>query len=336
MFRGFFVLTILTLTVVFFQNCGKPLHENLESSSSLSSVIVGSNEAETKALTVLQNNCASCHGTSGLGGVSQITNPQALYTANLIVPGDADASLLVQVIENNSMPPSGPLSAADKALVRDWIAAMTGPPNSTGSPAPAPAPMPAPAPPIAGAGTLETRAITILTNACFACHGTANAGGVNMINNAQHLVTVGLVIPGNAAGSPLYSSISSGRMPPSGPLAAADVAVIAEWINAGARAPAGALPPTPAPIPLAATYRSIQANILGPKCVSCHGAVQARAGVRLDSYAAVLRTVSVGNPNNSELFESVDDGDMPQGGPRLSNAELNAISQWIANGALNN
>jgi mono/diheme cytochrome c family protein len=86
----------------------------------------------------------------------------------------------------------------------------------------------------------------------------------------------------------------------------------------------------------AATYTSIAANILVPKCVSCHGAVTAQKGVRWDSYAETIKNALAGNVFTSKLYIRTADGTMPAGGPPLSAAELKAINDWISNGALNN
>lgn len=87
---------------------------------------------------VLVVSCAfsTCHG-SGTGGLtlSDSTAPgdlvdvesTALPGAFLVIPGDADASYLVQKLEAASgivgteMPPGGTLEADRLQLVRDWI-----------------------------------------------------------------------------------------------------------------------------------------------------------------------------------------------------------------------
>lgn len=159
-----------------------------------------------------------------------------------------------------------------------------------------------------------------------------------MITDPAHLIAVGLVKPGDAVGSQLYDSISKGRMPPAGKLSDDDIKTIADWINAGAKAPT-ATPtpvPTPTPVALAATYKSIGANILVPKCVACHGPNLAEMGIRFDSYAETLKSVDPGMPNSSALYQSTRAGRMPKGGTPLGMLELRAISDWIKAGAFNN
>jgi hypothetical protein len=87
------------------------------------------------------------------------------------------------------------------------------------------------------------------------------------------------------------------------------------------------------------------APVLEHNCSKCHGATKQKAGLRLDSYAAVLRgsdegeVVKPGNSSDSELFRRItlppdDDDFMPSGDhPPLSPAEILVLESWIAAGA---
>jgi mono/diheme cytochrome c family protein len=85
-----------------------------------------------------------------------------------------------------------------------------------------------------------------------------------------------------------------------------------------------------------ATYTWIAANILTPRCVSCHGASGASAGVQVNNYTNTLRQVRVGNPNSSPLYVETNNGNMPTSGGRLTATQLTAIRDWITAGAPNN
>jgi hypothetical protein len=104
--------------------------------------------------------------------------------------------------------------------------------------------------------------------------------------------------------------------------------------------------------PLRPTYGSIQANVFAPICEQCHSGAGAPYGLRLNaanSFAllvgvrsgqepAYLR-VSPGNPDNSYLIQKLEGtagtGErMPAGLPRLPQADIDVIRQWIVNGAL--
>jgi hypothetical protein len=66
---------------------------------------------------------------------------------------------------------------------------------------------------------LATSALGLLTHHCGRCHGgSERAGGVGAIDDIETLLSTGLIVPGNAAVSPLFDSIRSGRMPPAGML----------------------------------------------------------------------------------------------------------------------
>ena len=97
--------------------------------------------------------------------------------------------------------------------------------------------------------------------------------------------------------------------------------------------------PNPTPVPPAnpaANFQSISANILNPRCVSCHSSSNARGNVKLDTYANAFKQVRAGAPNSSPLYTASANGSMPVGGAKLTQAELKAISDWITAGAPNN
>lgn len=78
---------------------------------------------------------------------------------------------------------------------------------------------------------------------------------------------------------------------------------------------------------VAANYKSINENIVQPKCTSCHS--------DLGTYSGLMGMVTPGNPEASAFYTSVRDGAMPEGGS-LSASEVEAIRAWIAAGAANN
>ncbi|MEX0846059.1 MAG: T9SS type A sorting domain-containing protein [Balneolaceae bacterium] len=84
--------------------------------------------------------------------------------------------------------------------------------------------------------------------------------------------------------------------------------------------------------------------IFNQNCVSCHGGT---SGVTLSSYDAVMNSVGdqygtdivvPGEPDESPLVDKIETNPdfgvrMPQGGPNLSNEEINLIRDWIEEGA---
>ena len=76
------------------------------------------------------------------------------------------------------------------------------------------------------------------------------------------------------------------------------------------------------------------------RCFKCHGAEKQRGGLRLDSREAMLKggetgaALVVGKPDESLLVEKLMSGAMPpKTEPRLTEAQIGAIQQWIAAGA---
>jgi len=77
-------------------------------------------------LPILQENCGGCHGS--LGGWNSDTYRAVMTTGNdapVVIPGDPDGSLLVQLLRDRgsrSMPPRGTLPQREIQLIIDWIA----------------------------------------------------------------------------------------------------------------------------------------------------------------------------------------------------------------------
>lgn len=193
----------------------------------------------------------------------------------------------------------------------------------------------------------SAQAYAIIQNRCASCHQAApGSGGIYNILDVNHLVSTGMVVPGSPSSSLLFDSISKGRMPIGGSLPTSEIQIIKLWIAgtpaSGGNTGGGVSPTTtttlaPAPVPLQATFTSIERNILGPKCVACHSASNAKKGYAYDSYKAVMKSVSTSNPSASRLYKISQKGVMPPR-PRaqLNSDELRLILQWIEAGAQNN
>ncbi len=103
--------------------------------------------------------------------------------------------------------------------------------------------------------------------------------------------------------------------------------------------------PTSTPAPAVGQGVSFARDVLPvlvQSCSICHGGT---AGLFLDSYENVMRggasgpEVVPGNPDASPIIRRVrgiDQPRMPLGGPFLSDAQIDLIAAWIADGALNN
>lgn len=195
------------------------------------------------------------------------------------------------------------------------------------------------------------QALNILQTNCSSCHGsTGGSGNVYGLADVSHMVSAGLVIPGNPNQSLLYNEIASNSMPPGSPLSSAEKQMIQQWIADTSNVPAPTPTPVPTPNPVPtprptpvpnpvptptpaptnpnATYSYISKNILQVHCTSCHSGFK--------SYSGTLGYVSAGKPGSSSFYTEVNSGGMPKGSGKLSSASIQAIKDWITAGAKNN
>jgi mono/diheme cytochrome c family protein len=86
------------------------------------------------------------------------------------------------------------------------------------------------------------------------------------------------------------------------------------------------------------TFESLQSDIFEPRCVSCHSGANPDGNVDMSDYQKITadrRLVDPGHPETSLVYTEVHSGDMPEGGPKLSNSQIKAINDWILAGAPN-
>lgn len=106
--------------------------------------------------------------------------------------------------------------------------------------------------------------------------------------------------------------------------------------------------PTEAPTtaPAAGTGGVSFANNIAPllksRCGSCHGGNQSKEGLNMLTYASLMSgsdngpVIAAGDANNSLLIQLVSDGTMPKRGPKLTPDQVQLITDWINQGALDN
>ena len=191
------------------------------------------------------------------GGVDFSTYSSTLSKSGVVVLGKPQTSSLYTEVASGGMPDGGPVLSTDEVTaISDWIVAgapngdfpstrvpVPGPTPIVNNPAPPPAPTPvvsATPPPTPGMivkySQLQAK---IFDQACVRCHsGSTPKGKVNLSSFAALMASAkrNLIIAGSPDTSLVYTEISSGDMPPSGPpIAAPEVALLREWINQGAR-----------------------------------------------------------------------------------------------------
>lgn len=111
-----------------------------------------------------KNRCLQCHSSSGMSAGGVALDNYAIVKANL---GRIERAALI----NKTMPPSGPLSATDQAILRAWIdrGAPELDPQTTPTPVLSPTPTPTP---ILLEPKFSSIKVNILDKKCIACHST--------------------------------------------------------------------------------------------------------------------------------------------------------------------
>jgi hypothetical protein len=225
----------------------------------------------TQIAPLLVAKCGSCHIQRSRGELSMATFAaleKGSAAGAVIMPGDAEGSRLVELIEAGDMPRGGGKVAADElALLVKWInegAEFDGPDPT----APLTSLRPRgpdeslPKVPLLAAGESDEVQFArdvggILLEHCLECHGTENPRNQFSMSTFRRLLAGGdsgpVVVPGKPEESLLVKKLrgtAAGPRMPQGrpPLPDATIAIIAKWIALGARFdgadPAGALEET--------------------------------------------------------------------------------------------
>ncbi len=91
------------------------------------------------------------------------------------------------------------------------------------------------------------------------------------------------------------------------------------------------------------TYQDQVSGIFKNRCNSCHNGDKQKGGLTLESFGGAMqggssgKVVEPGDPDGSRLFELIshkDEPKMPPNSPKIPDAEIALIRQWIEGGAL--
>lgn len=100
--------------------------------------------------------------------------------------------------------------------------------------------------------------------------------------------------------------------------------------------------PAAAPEPTEVSFSGDVLPVLETRCQRCHGTGRAEAGLRLTSHADVMAgsdygaVVIPGNAETSHLVEVIVSGEMPLGGQKLPDTDVQTIRDWVDAGAPDN
>lgn len=99
---------------------------------------------------------------------------------------------------------------------------------------------------------------------------------------------------------------------------------------------------TEAPASTGVSYSANVKPIFDAKCIKCHGVESTKEGLDMQTYENLMAgsrngsVITPGNADVSELVRLIVRGKMPNRGQKLSDEEIQLITDWINQGALNN
>lgn len=144
---------------------------------------------EAKIRPLLATHCFQCHRDDSKGGLTIVSRETLLRgggTGAAIVPGDPDASLLIQAVSRThrrlKMPPGQPLAAREIRDLRTWIQAGAVWPESP-------------------ADFFRRHIRPVLTERCLSCHSEKPKGGLRLDSRAA-VLSGGKRGPAVVAGEP--------------------------------------------------------------------------------------------------------------------------------------
>ncbi len=168
------------------------------------------------------------------------------------------------------------------------------------------------------------------------CHDAATHEE-NLVLDSYANIMLRYVSPGNADGSKLYRVLfetGKKKMPPlpNADLTTAQKALIAKWINEGAKNT----------VNCASTCDSTQFKfgatinpVIVTYCTGCHSGTAASGGIDLSTYANIKVQATngrlVGAVTHAAGFSA-----MPKDAAKLSDCQITQIKKWVAAGAINN
>ena len=205
-------------------------------------------------------NCLDCHNEKAKGGLrldSYAAIRKGGDDGTIIVPGDPNASMLIQAIRRSGdlkMPPKRALNPADVSDLEAWVKAGAVGDDAASSSSSSPvAPVVAAktetavaetgAPAAVDADFFENKVRPILANSCYDCHSDSASGGFRLDSKAafekggQHGQEV---IAGDPDKSRLIEAVQQTgplKMPKGGKLKPDEVATLVAWVKSGAKWP---------------------------------------------------------------------------------------------------
>ena len=184
--------------------------------------------------------------------------------------------------------------------------------------------------------SFQTEILPLLVANCAmsGCHDAGSAAEGIVLNNYNNVMRI--VRANNTSNSDLYDVITETRInkrmppPPANPLPPDQIALIAKWINQGAKNTN--IPRCDTNV---FTYTGAIQGILNTNCNGCHSNITTGGGVLLNSYDNAKNSAISGKLLCSVAQNSTC-SPMPKGGAKLDACKITTIKKWIAAGYPNN
>ncbi len=185
--------------------------------------------------------------------------------------------------------------------------------------------------------SFQTEILPLLTGNCAmtGCHDAATAAEGVVLDNYNNVINTGDVTAFNTSNSDLYVVLletdPKKRMPPppAPPLTANQIALIAKWINQGARNTNIMRCDTNT-----FTFGAVQ-TIVNNLCIGCHSNSNPQGGINLSNYTNIKQETQSGKLLGS-INHLLGISPMPKGGNKLEPCKITIIQKWADTGYLNN
>lgn len=187
---------------------------------------------------------------------------------------------------------------------------------------------------------LQNQSLAILSAKCGICHDSVSSGGVTHILDVMHLISAGLVIPGDPSQGRLIQSIESGSMPIGGSVSPSELQTMKDWVSSMKFVDSSSPNPDPIPDPLPQDKEvRVELNlhnqameVLNVNCAGCHQGVSSGGPSNILDVNELTRSglIVPGNSDEGRLLGAIHDGSMPKGnGARVTAADLGVLKNWI-------
>lgn len=140
-----------------------------------------------------------------------------------------------------------------------------------------------------------------------------------------------------ACGGQATASPTSASQPPADPPRATDTSSAPATDPAAATQPAGQSAQG-----ATVSFTKDVLPILESRCTNCHGGDRTEKGLSLKTYNDLMAgsengpVVTPGNAADSQLVQMIVNQKMPKRGPKLTPPQVQLITDWVSQGALNN